>query len=234
MTKTLKISLETSLKFSEVYNRTSQMSNYKMKKMKKTVITTLILLSATHLSMAQTNPKLSAKIDSLYAIDQNMQQAIISASQNNATQPELQRLEKLKDEIFQKNIPLLKEILKKNGLPTYKLVGKKSSDNFMVMANHSFADIAFQKEVIHLANKETAEKSISGNQLALLTDKMLLKSGQKQIFGTQCTYKNGVAIAQPIANEKNVDKRRKKAGLTPLATYLSMMTELHQQMNKKY
>ncbi|RZK15419.1 MAG: hypothetical protein EOO43_15130 [Flavobacterium sp.] len=87
--------------------------------------------------------------------------------------------------------------------------------------------------MIQLAKKEVKQKNISGQQIALLTDKMLIKTGKKQIYGTQCDYVNGIAIANNIAHPENVDQRRKEMGLEPLKDYLAFMTSLHQQMNKK-
>jgi hypothetical protein len=180
------------------------------------------------------NTILKKQIDSLLNVDQLVQQNMIVAYQKNATKLEMDNLEKVKIETFNRHIPLLKNIVSTYGLPTYSLVGEKSSDNFLVMVNHSFTDSDFQRRVITLAKKEVKRKNISGQQIALLTDKMLIKTGEKQLYGSQCDYDSeGNAIAKNVADLKNVDKRRKEMGLNPLKEYLAFMTDLHQQMNKK-
>ncbi len=68
----------------------------------------------------------------------------------------------------------------------------------------------------------------------MMIDKMRIKSGRKQLYGTQCDYnEKGDAIVLNLYKSKSVDKRRKQMSLPPLSEYLQMMTEIHQQMNQK-
>ncbi|MFD0941037.1 DUF6624 domain-containing protein [Pedobacter boryungensis] len=202
--------------------------------MKKIIILGFIVLQGVT-ALAQDKVKaLQKKIDSLLTIDQLVQQEMIKSNKNGASTVQMDSLEHVKMETFNRHIPILKQIIAKYGLPTYSLVGVKSSDNFIVMVNHSVTDTKFQERVISLAQKEMKKRNISGQQIALLTDKMLISSGRKQIYGTQCGYdKDGNAFARDLQDPANVDEKRKLAGLTTLKEYLSFMTDLHKQMNKK-
>jgi hypothetical protein len=185
-------------------------------------------------SFSQPDAVLQKKIDSLFVIDQQVQTDRVLAFQKSAGQKALDSLEAVQMETFARHIPVLKEIIGGKGLPTYKLVGKNSSDNFLTLVNHSFSDIPFQQKVARLAGPEIKNKNISAPFLALMIDKMQIASGKKQHFGTQCDYdEQGNAIAKNLFKPKYVDKRRSKMGLQPLKDYLKMMTELHLQMNKR-
>ncbi|RZK15420.1 MAG: hypothetical protein EOO43_15135 [Flavobacterium sp.] len=114
--------------------------------MKKILITSIIVLHTAIMNAQQHNQILKAKIDSLLQIDQLVQQNMIDAYQKNALRSIIDNLEKVKSETFFRHIVILKGMVSTYGLPTYTLVGEKSSNNFIAMVNHSFADPKFQRE----------------------------------------------------------------------------------------
>ena len=70
------------------------------------------------------------------------------------------------------------------------------------------------------------EGSVSGSQLAALTDRVRLAQGQPQLYGTQLGAEMGQQIAlAPIEDEQNVDERRAELGLSTLAVYLVQVCE---------
>lgn len=185
-------------------------------------------------SSAQPDSLLKKEIDSLFAADQQIQTDMIAAYQNNAGQKIIDSLNRLKEELYKRHIPLLRNMIRNNGLPGYRQVGKESSDKFMTMVNHSFSDIAFQQKVAGLGKKQVKDKNISAPDLAMMIDKMRIKSGKKQIYGTQCSYtSSGEAVAVELQRPLTVNRRRKKMGLSSLDGYLKMMTELHKEMNRQ-
>ena len=61
---------------------------------------------------------------------------------------------------------------------------------------------------------------------ALLTDRVLLRQGKSQRYGSQFQMgKNGLEPS-PIEDETNVDARRAQMGMMPLADYLCMVRVL--------
>jgi hypothetical protein len=185
-------------------------------------------------SFGQHDSILKKKIDSLYSVDQQVQTDMITAYQNNAGQKVFDNLNTIKEEAFKRHIPFLKEIIRQKGFPGYKQVGRGSSDKCMTMINHSFSDIAFQQKIAKLGKKQAKKKNISTPDLAMIIDKMKIKSGQKQIYGTQCDYTDkGEAIATNLYRPATVDRRRKEMGLSSLKNYLQIMTDLHRQMNER-
>nr|WP_228371070.1 DUF6624 domain-containing protein [Shewanella piezotolerans] len=70
-------------------------------------------------------------------------------------------------------------------------------------------------------------EGVSGQQVALLTDRVLIAQGKKQIYGTQADLSEGKVVFSPIEDEANVDKRRKKMNMPPLGLYLKLMEEMY-------
>lgn len=61
------------------------------------------------------------------------------------------------------------------------------------------------------------------SDLALLEDRTALGQGEKKIYGSQIEMDSitGIYYVSPIIDSENVDKRRAKVGLQPLAEYIS-------------
>ena len=61
--------------------------------------------------------------------------------------------------------------------------------------------------------------------VAYIHDKVLMHQGKKQLYGTQIAFneKKGINDVYPIQDEANVDTRRAKVGLEPLAEALKKM-----------
>jgi hypothetical protein len=63
---------------------------------------------------------------------------------------------------------------------------------------------------------------VSRQDLAYLTDRVLVNDGKKQRYGTQM----GMNFEpQPIEDAGNVDQRRAEVGLPPLAEYVKLARE---------
>lgn len=114
--------------------------------------------------------------------------------------------------IDKNNTRELKGIISKYGWPTISLVGKKASNAAWLIVQHADYDIKFQKRVLDLFKKIKAEnpKNINSQNIAYLTDRILVKEKKKQIFGTQFYWnKQGKLLPFSILNKRNVEKIRK-------------------------
>ena len=66
-----------------------------------------------------------------------------------------------------------------------------------------------------------AEGKVTPGNLATLEDRILIRQGKKQVYGTQLkTDTSGINTLFPIEDEANVDKRRASMGMIPLKEYL--------------
>ena len=115
-----------------------------------------------------------------------------------------------------------KGIVKKYGFPGYSLVGKSGSDGFWAIIQHCDEDMVFQQSALALMSKEVKRHNATGENYALLQDRVLISQGHKQLYGTQVRLdlKTHHAKPFPIQDSLNVDLRRKEVGMPPLQDYL--------------
>ena len=147
----------------------------------------------------------------------------------------IERWDNFKDSVFKTHKKRLEEIFEKFGHPGYSLVGETGSQNFWLMVQHCDSDIAFQSRVLEKLKIEVDNKNADGSTYGLLTDRVKINNGEKQIYGTQVTYNSlGQAYPKSLADSLNVNKRRGEVGLEPIEEYLNRMTQMHFEMNKEY
>ena len=72
-----------------------------------------------------------------------------------------------------------------------------------------------------------SKKNADGGDYAYLTDRVLVNTGKKQLYGTQTRLNKETHkyVPLPIANEAKIDLRRTSVGLSVLAEYLKSMND---------
>ena len=117
-----------------------------------------------------------------------------------------------------------KKIILKHGFPGYDLVGEDGSNGFWAIIQHCDNDLVFQKKALALMSKQVERHNTSGENYALLQDRVLISQGNKQLYGTQVRLdlKTHHAKPLPIQDSLDVDLRRKTVGLSPLNDYLKL------------
>ena len=66
----------------------------------------------------------------------------------------------------------------------------------------------------------------SKQNLALLEDRLLIRQGKPQRYGSQVETQNGVGL-KPTEDEANLDTRRASMGLGPICENLEGFTKTH-------
>jgi len=101
-------------------------------------------------------------------------------------------------------------IIDKYGYPTSKLIGKNGMHYFHILIQHQDYDLKLQEECLKKCDFSPKDK-------AYLTDRVLLNSGKKQIYGTQFFFdkKIGKLEMKPVENSKMVNRKRKEVGIGP-------------------
>ena len=140
--------------------------------------------------------------------------------------PPKELLEKM-IKIDNSNTVRLKTIIKKHSWVTKDLVGVKGVGAAFLVIQHS-PDVAFKEKMLpYLKQSYLNGEGVSGQQVALLTDRVLIAQGKKQIYGTQANVTEGKVVFSPIEDETNVDKRREKMKMLPLDFYLKIMEKMY-------
>ncbi len=118
-----------------------------------------------------------------------------------------------------RNIARLEEIIAAHGWPGSTQFGSKASVAAFLILQH--ADIRYQKKYLPQARAAAAQGELRASSLALLEDRVRLREGQKQLYGSQVTRNSaGEWEPLPLEDEATVDARRAGVGLGPLADYL--------------
>jgi endo-1,4-beta-xylanase len=122
-------------------------------------------------------------------------------------------------EADRKNRARLAEIVTKHGWPGRALVGKDGAHAAWLLLQHADHDRALQKRCLGLM-KAAPKDEVEPQDIAYLTDRVLVGEKKKQIYGTQLVGEHGAFKPQPIEDEAKVDQRRAEVRLRPLAAYL--------------
>jgi hypothetical protein len=137
-------------------------------------------------------------------------------------------------EIDRENTARMKEIVHLYGWPTRALVGKEGEAAAFLLVQHADASPSFQKQCLPLIQKAANKGEGSREAVALLTDRVLVHEGKKQLYGTQFIQNAaGEWVPQPIEDEPHVDARRKRMGLPPLAEYAKELRQIYQTSPSK-
>lgn len=163
---------------------------------------------------------LRAELEAMFVTDQAQRKRIGEVEkafgQNSQQMRELWKEQTASDNA---NIRRLEAIIAEFGWPLRSVVGDEAAAAAFFILQH--ADLARQKKYLPLARVAVAAKEMKGSHLALLEDRILLREGGKQIYGSQ-VHRNeaGEWEALPLQDEAGVDRRRAEVGLPPLSTYL--------------
>ncbi len=152
----------------------------------KIIFTTVGLFMLTFQSYSQdtlTKPKLKTFIDSLYQVDQQIQLDMVTAFQKGVSMDTIKVLETKEKQLFERHIPILKDIFKRYGYPTKKLVGQESSSHFFTLIQHSDTDVSFQSQMLPIIKKQVDRKQAIGKEYAYLYDRVQLNKGHEQLYG---------------------------------------------------
>ncbi|WP_394747352.1 DUF6624 domain-containing protein [Spongiimicrobium salis] len=113
----------------------------------------------------------------------------------------------------------LKHILQKNGWPGINKVGELANQTLWLVIQH--APLEDQEKYLPLLEKSVAKGESKARYLAFLQDRILMRKGEQQRYGTQSLWdpmkkKN---VIYPISNHEGVNKRRAAVGLNTIEEY---------------
>lgn len=130
---------------------------------------------------------------------------------------EKQKSEVLRLNIDSVNLDFIKKVMRQYGFPTVPMVGASASHAAFLLIQHADKDLSFQKKV--LALMKASENSVKKENIAYLTDRIMVAEEGKQLYGTQFISLKDRKL-YPIVDSAGVDERRKKMGMSALNRYL--------------
>lgn len=130
-------------------------------------------------------------------------------------------------DIDSENAHWLKTVITQHGWPGRTLVGTDGAHSAFLLVQHASRDRELQQECLRLM--EAAPKDeVSGPDRALLTDRVRVAEGKKQLYGTQIEFREGAwQVKGEVEDPAGLAERRKQLELPPLEEYLRMAAQLY-------
>jgi hypothetical protein len=164
-------------------------------------------------SASPRNPALRDELLRRLQRDQEVRAQWNSGSQNPQTLARVNAIDR-------ENTARMRQIIRVHGWPGRDEVGKDGLQAAFLIVQHADAAPDFQKQCLPLIRKAADRGEVPKEAVAMLTDRVRIAEGNKQLYGTQFTQNAaGEWVPQPIEDAAHVDERRKRIGLPPLAEY---------------
>ncbi len=168
------------------------------------------------------NPSLRSTLLKMEAADQKVRMQALAQFTKTGDQMNIPMLWILlrMNSVDGTNTKRMRGIIDKYGWPGKTLVGADGAGAAFLLVQHADRDTAFQKKCLPLLQKAAEEGEASKSDMAYLTDRIRVADGQKQLYGTQCSWKDTLVEMDPIEDSLHVDERRAEVGLEPLDVYM--------------
>ncbi|WP_218080668.1 DUF6624 domain-containing protein [Anthocerotibacter panamensis] len=180
---------------------------------------------ATTPTQPQVNPALRTELLQREVEDQAIRKQFVVAQNNEQRRAEI--AQQIADSDLQ-NTARLKEIVQQYGWPGRSLVDSDGAKAAFTLVQHADQDLAFQKQCLALIEQAALHNEVPKVAAAYLTDRLRIKEGKHQIYGTQYTFDGSKLFpTTPIEDAATVDERRKEVGLAPLSEYERRLHEIY-------
>jgi hypothetical protein len=189
----------------------------------KSIVLIFCLFYLSNAILAQEN-KYKEVIDQLFIIDNDdqkfrleIQDIEIKYGIHSKQVDSLWALMRIADSI---NLIKVKTILDKYGWLSAIEIGSQCNTALFMVIQHS--NLKTQEHYLPLMREAVKNKKARSCDLALLEDRVALRQGKKQTFGSQIGQNPNTLqfYVLPLEDPDNVDKRRAEVNLKPLSIYL--------------
>ncbi len=181
----------------------------------------LLELIKTNQKKGELNPNLSLteELEIIYSEDQKYRKML------DTIPPESEKREavfKMMAEKDHYNLQKVKTILNRHGWLGEDTIGIHGNSALFLVIQH--ADLKTQEIFFPMMQDAVYSGKLKKSSFALLQDRMNLRQGKKQIYGSQIDRDEQAKIyyVSPLEDPDNVDKRRAEVGLQPLKDYVKM------------
>jgi len=172
-------------------------------------------------SEAKLNKPLIARLDSIFKEDQNCRIQLDTIAEKYGWESTAMKTHlKLINKTDSINLIKVKQILDQYGWLGADVISSNGSLALFLVIQH--ADLASQEKYLPMMREAVKNRKASASNLALLEDRVALRQGKKQIYGSQIERdkRTNSYYISPLEDPDNVDKRRASVGLQPLGEYV--------------
>jgi hypothetical protein len=185
------------------------------------VLSNFILIASITFGQSVLNERLVKQLDSIRHDDQAYREQLESIQNryggDSKEMKDLWRIMAEKDSLNRIKVEI---ILNKYGWLGKDVIGEDGNTTLFLVIQHS--DIATQEKYLPMMREAVKNGNAKASSLALLEDRIALRQGKRQIYGSQVAWSmiTNEYYVLPLDDPDNVDKRRAKVGLQPLSDYL--------------
>ncbi len=178
------------------------------------------------------NPKLREDLLAMEVADQDIRQEFIKVLSVHPTDSlALVKVDRKMYSLDSANTAILKRIIDQYGWPGRDLVGREGTEAAFLILQHS-PDTLFQRECVPFIKKAYYAGEVTASDFSVFIDRVLVREGKPQLYGTQANIVDGRIILDAIADSANVDTRRAKLGLPSLAEYIKLLRQVYHLKSK--
>jgi hypothetical protein len=168
-----------------------------------------------------TRPALRDELLEMREEDQAVRAVLMQAMQAGQADSVPQELLEQGKAIDLENTERLKEIIEELGRwPGTDLVGQEGADAAWLLAQHADQSPKAQKFFVEKLRIAVEEGKAPPKHYAYLVDRVRLRDGKTQLYGTQFDVVAGELELKPVEDPDELDERREKMGLEPVDEYL--------------
>ncbi|MEM6263877.1 MAG: DUF6624 domain-containing protein [Bacteroidota bacterium] len=165
---------------------------------------------------------LMAMLDTIYQADQGYRRQIQEIEETHGRESEEMKAHwKLIQATDSVNLIKVKKILDERGWLGPKVVGGRGNSTLFLVIQH--ADLETQLQYLPMMREAVKIGNASPGSLALLEDRVALRQGKRQIYGSQVGRdpETGEYYVSPLIEPEKVNERRAAVGLGTIEAYVS-------------
>lgn len=170
---------------------------------------------------AKLNKPVKEALEAIYETDQGSRQNFLKANEElGPKNPKVIELVKVMNHHDSINGIKVMQILDQYGWLGVDEVGQKGNSTLFLVIQHS--DLLIQVKYLPMLRAAVKAGKAQPSSLALLEDRVALRQGRRQIYGSQIRINNekNVTYLSPMIDPDHVDERRASVGLGPIADYI--------------
>ncbi len=209
---------------------------------KLTLIIVGLILAKLSFGQSQNKNNYSSLITQLDTIHQDDQKyrlqadELLKKSRSDSENIELINLIELTEEKDSINLLKVEKILDEYGWLGADVIGKQGNSTLFLVIQHS--DLETQLKYFPMMREAVKIGNAKGKDFALLVDRVAMKQGNRQIYGSQIKIDGEEFYVYPVIEPEKVNERRAEVGLGPIEDYvknvgLTWDVERHKEKTKE-
>ncbi len=158
-------------------------------------------------------------LDTLYKEDQSNRLKYVELTTNKAPKKAIDSIYAIIKQKDAANLIKVTKILSQYGWLGPQDVGMDRSQALFLVIQH--ADLKTQQKYLPMIKKAEKEGKTFSSNLAILQDRIAMREGKKQLYGSQRFQDKttGIRYIYPMIDPDKLDQRRKLMGLQPMKEY---------------